>query len=290
MKQTTNKMFKGCPYEKENFENCSMCPNYKHCLEMKEDRIHKKKMQQMQRMQWLMVKLIVVLLALLFVLGIVNLIILINTNSKIKENNGVANEILDVMKDDTSNSIKNTEEDILDSTENNKTSIPETIEPTKEPDESTYPKAELSAYGPSDTYYYDISYEDKVTIAKVVWAEARGESFEGKVAVAAVIINRYYSGISYFDTESIYAVATQPYQFASIENVTIEKLEANPDCMKAVEAACKGWDPTRAMFSKGALYFYAPKYVSGYQAEIREGIRVLVIGNHNFHYDFEKVE
>lgn len=150
-------------------------------------------------------------------------------------------------------------------------------------------EAVLSPYGPSDTYYYDISYEDKVTIAKVVYAESRGECFEGQVAVAAVILNRYFSDCSYFDTESILAVVTQPYQFASIEGVTEEKLENYPDCMKAVEAACKGWDPTREMFEDGALYFYAPSWTTGYQAEIRDGIQVLVIGNHNFHYDFEKI-
>lgn len=259
MKQTTNKMFRGCPYEKENFENCSICPNYGHCLEMKRVRIRERKMQKLQRF---MVKLIAVLTALLCLLGIVYLIISISLNIQDARN---SNEITEA---NVSNVISTTEET-----------------PT-----TTAPKAELSAYGPSDTYYYDISEEDKILIARVVWAESRGECFEGKVAVAAVVLNRYYSGISYFDTESILAVATQPYQFASIENVTLEDLEENPDCMKAVEAACKGWDPTREMFSKGALYFYAPKYVSGYQAEIREGIRVLVIGNHNFHYDFEKVE
>lgn len=163
------------------------------------------------------------------------------------------------------------------------------LEEEKAETEAHTAEAVLSSYGPSDTYYYDISYEDKVTIAKVVYAESRGECFEGKVAVAAVILNRYFSNISYFDTESILAVVTQPYQFASIEGVTEEKLENYPDCMKAVEVACKGWDPTREMFEEGALYFYAPSWTTGYQAEIREGIQVLVIGNHNFHYDFEKV-
>jgi len=150
-------------------------------------------------------------------------------------------------------------------------------------------KAKISPDGPSSRYYYNISEEDKIIIAKVVWAESRGECFEGKVAVAAVVLNRYYSEIPYFDTESIETVVKQPYQFASISNVTEKELEEYPDCMKAVEAACKGWDPTRKVFDEGALYFYNPKYVSGYQAEIREGIRVMRIGNHNFHFDFEKV-
>ena len=58
----------------------------------------------------------------------------------------------------------------------------------------------------------------------------------------------------------------------------------------AVEDACKGWDPTRAEFENGALFFYNPKKISGYQAQIREGIKVMVIGNHNFHENFDKIE
>ena len=55
--------------------------------------------------------------------------------------------------------------------------------------------------------------------------------------------------------------------------------------LNAVEDACHGWDPTRKKFENGALFFYAPKEVSGYQKEIREGIEILQIGNHNFHID-----
>lgn len=252
MKQTTNKMFRGCPYEMENFENCSFCPNYRICLKKKKERTRIRRMDKRIRC----LKRIIVALILMLCVTLTILVI-----SKIQDKN---NKTMDT--------------------------IGETEVTTNFKDTQVEPKAVISADGPSDTYYYHISEEDKTTIAKVVWAEARGECFEGKVAVAAVVLNRYYSGISYFDTESILAVATQPYQFASIENVTNEKLEQYPDCIQAVEAACKGWDPTRVMFSEGALYFYAPKYVSGYQKEVREGIRVLVIGNHNFHYDFNKVD
>jgi len=292
MKQMTNKMFRGCPYESEEFESCALCPNYEQCFKMKKDKIRKKKLKRMQRF---LIRLSVIFINLLCVIGIVYLIILINANNKAKQNNnelagGSVLEVFENIEENTLNNIEDTEKDILNNIENTNPSTTETINPIEKPTEIIHPKAELSAYGPSDTYYYDISYEDKVIIAKTVWVESRGEPFEGKVAVASVILNRYYSEIPYFNTESIHAVVTQPYQFASIKNVSMENLEQYPDCMKAVEAACKGWDPTRTMFSNGALYFYAPKYVMGYQAEIREGIRVLVIGNHNFHYDFEKVE
>ena len=141
-----------------------------------------------------------------------------------------------------------------------------------------------------ENYYYNLSYEDKVLIAKVVYKESRGEIFEGQVAVAAVVLNRYKSDNPFFANESIYSVVTQPYQFASINDVTMEMLEENPSCMEAVESACKGWDPTRKVFEDGAKFFYAPDYVTGYQKEIRQGIESYKIGNHIFHNDFNEDE
>lgn len=154
----------------------------------------------------------------------------------------------------------------------------------------TLEPAVLSAYAPSANYYYDISYDDKILIAKVVWAEARGECFEGKVAVAAVVLNRYFYGANKgFDIDSISSVIYQKYQFASIADVTMQCLEDVPECMEAVDAACRGWDPTRTLFPEGALFFYAPEKLTQTAAEDREGIKVLPIGNHNFHLDFNKV-
>ena len=148
---------------------------------------------------------------------------------------------------------------------------------------------EISATEPYENFVYILSEEDMVNIAKLVWMEARGESYDGKVAVAAVVLNRYFSTNPLFYRSSILATLTQPTQFASISGVTEWDLNNVPDCLKAVEDACKGWDPTRAVFEEGALYFYNPNGVSGYQAYIRENIKVMVIGNHNFHFDFEKI-
>lgn len=160
--------------------------------------------------------------------------------------------------------------------------LPEEYKPTKL---SGY---EISATGPYERYIYILSEEDMKIIAKLVWAEARGECYKGKVAVAATVLNRYFSDNPFFSRESILHTATQKGQFASICNVTDCDLNAVPECMQAVEDACRGWDPTRETFEEGALYFYAPKGVKGYQAEIRREIKVMVIENHNFHFDFEK--
>lgn len=133
--------------------------------------------------------------------------------------------------------------------------------------------------------YSSVSDSDKKLMEKVVYAESRGESFEGQVAVAAVICNRY---VFYKQQKSIADIVTKPYQFADISGVTQEMLDKYPNCAKAVEEAMNGNDPTKAKFPEGARYFYEPNLVSGHQKEIREGIEVLKIGNHNFHNDFNK--
>jgi len=256
MKQEAeNKVF-DCLYGKKNFLECLMCRDHEFCKARKEWRIRQRKVKKLKRIIYIS---LCVCMLLLFILGAI-LIIISSYNKSEKETND------------------------YNSATNNQILISQ-IEKTK-----VIPQAELSADGPSHNYYYNISKEEKVMIAKVVWAEARGECYEGKVAVAAVVLNRYFYGKGQgFNRESIEAVITQPYQFANISNVTNEKLSLYPECMSAVEDACKGWDPTREMFKEGALFFYAPTGVTGYQAEIREGIKFLAIGNHNFHYDFEKV-
>lgn len=153
-------------------------------------------------------------------------------------------------------------------------------------DESGQPR--ISAYEPGTSYYYELTAEDKKDIEKLLYREARGECYKGKVAVAAVVLNRYYSDNPGFNHDSIHGVITQSGAFASISNVTQSMLDTVPDLAEAVEDACRGWDPTREVFEKGALFFYAPTEVRGYQKEVRDGITVMQIGGHNFHFDFNK--
>lgn len=144
----------------------------------------------------------------------------------------------------------------------------------------------ISAYQAGEVYYYLVTDEEKVYMAKLVYAEARGECLAGKVAVAAVILNRFMSNCTWFDRESIYSVITQPYQFASISGITQSHLDQVPECMEAVEYALKGWDPTRELFENGACFFYAPDKISAAAAAEREGVPTLTIGNHAFHNEF----
>lgn len=165
--------------------------------------------------------------------------------------------------------------------------VEESEEETKE-EENVENNAVLSAYNAGESYYYHVTYEDKIYMAKLVYQEARGESFEGKVAVAAVVLNRFNSNDRRFDRSSIYSVITQSGQFAGINSVTEGMLSQIPECMEAVEAALKGWDPTRKTFEEGAKFFYAPKGICFEESLKREGVLKLTIGNHDFHNDFAK--
>ncbi|WP_416149797.1 LysM peptidoglycan-binding domain-containing protein [Salipaludibacillus sp. HK11] len=92
-------------------------------------------------------------------------------------------------------------------------------------------------------------------LARLVEAEAKSESYEGKVAVASVVLNRvnhngFPSSIFHviyetYDSGSIYA-------FEPVQNGTIRGY-ASSDSIQAVEEAMKGYDPTN-----GAIYFFNP--------------------------------
>lgn len=86
-------------------------------------------------------------------------------------------------------------------------------------------------------------------LARAVYAEARGEVYEGQVAVAAVILNRVKSPLF---PNTIPGVIYQHLAFSSVDDGQIN-LPANQTAVKAVQDALSGWDPT-----KGALYFWNP--------------------------------
>lgn len=152
--------------------------------------------------------------------------------------------------------------------------------------QSVIPEPVISAIGPGTVYYYELTYEEKVELAKLVYAESRGEPFKGKVAVAAVALNRYHSDVKFFWKDTLHDTITQPYQFADFSMVTDEMLEEIPECMEAVDAACRGWDPTREVFENGALYFFNPDKIDEEQTARRAGVEIMEIGHHNFHIDF----
>lgn len=112
---------------------------------------------------------------------------------------------------------------------------------------------------------------DKYLLAKVIAAEARGESYTGQVAVGAVILNRVdHSSFP----DSISGVV---YQSGAFDCVYDKNWSVEPDASskKAAEAAINGWDPTG-----GAIYYYNPAKTTNKWILSRRV--VAVIGRHRF--------
>ncbi|GEM_PF-652344 len=110
-------------------------------------------------------------------------------------------------------------------------------------------------------------------MSKVVYKESRGEPYEGKVAVASVILNR---AVNPKFPGSIEGVIKEKNAFSCVIN---GKVNANPDdsCYKAVLEAISGKDPTNK-----AIYFYNPKTAtSAWMKNVTKG-NSKSIGNHVF--------
>ncbi len=112
---------------------------------------------------------------------------------------------------------------------------------------------------------------DLYLLAKCVYAEARGEKYEGQVAVAAVILNRVASP-SFPNTIS--GVIYQPWAFTAVTDGQIN-LEPNQTAYNAARDAMNGWDPTH-----GCLYYYNPKTATSKWIYSRQV--VVTIGSHAF--------
>lgn len=109
-------------------------------------------------------------------------------------------------------------------------------------------------------------------LARAIYAEARGELFEGQIAVGAVIINRMNSPKFPNTVES---VLYQPGQFKCVENGQINQVP-NQNAYRAARRAVDGEDP-----SKGALFFFNPDKSENPAAFDRYEVTVR-IGDHIF--------
>lgn len=112
---------------------------------------------------------------------------------------------------------------------------------------------------------------DLSRMARVVHGEARGESYKGKVAVAAVVLNRAKS--SKFPN-SIRNVIFAENAFSVINNGQFW-LTPDASSLKAAKEAARRVDPT-----KGALYFYNPSATTSSWFKARPV--TVKIGNHVF--------
>jgi len=95
-------------------------------------------------------------------------------------------------------------------------------------------------------------YTDTVQLlARTINGEARGEPFEGQVAVGAVILNRVRD--SRFP-KTIAGVIYQPLAFTAVADGQINvPIDPKSTVVKAARDALNGWDPT-----DGCLYYWNP--------------------------------
>lgn len=94
-----------------------------------------------------------------------------------------------------------------------------------------------------------LTQNDIYLMAAAVYAEARGEPYEGQVAVAAVILNRLRSP-DFPDT--VAGIIYQPGAFTSVTDGQIS-LQPDETAFRAVMDAINGWDPT-----DGCLFYFNP--------------------------------
>lgn len=112
---------------------------------------------------------------------------------------------------------------------------------------------------------------DVYLLARLVYGEARGESYTGKVAVAACVLNRVAS--SQFPN-SIPKVIYQSGAFSVVNDGQIN-LAPDAESLRAARDAMNGWDP-----GGGALFYYNPSKTKN--KWIRTRPVILTIGEHVF--------
>lgn len=102
-----------------------------------------------------------------------------------------------------------------------------------------------SSGGKTNSY----SNSDINLLARLVYGEARGESYTGQIAVAAVVLNRVKSSAF---PNTISGVIYQPYAFTAVSDGQIN-LTPDARAISAAKEAMNGYDPTY-----GAIYYYNP--------------------------------
>ncbi len=116
-----------------------------------------------------------------------------------------------------------------------------------------------------------LSNSDLYLLSCCVYGEARGESYTGKVAVAAVILNRVKSSAF---PNSISGVIYQAGAFTCVSDGQIN-MGTNDECTRAAQDAMNGWDPTG-----GAIYYFNPSTATSKWIWSRP--QLVTIGKHIF--------
>lgn len=109
-------------------------------------------------------------------------------------------------------------------------------------------------------------------LARIIYAEAKGEPYLGQVAVGAVVLNRMRS--SHFPN-TLEEVLYEDFAFQPIANNQFYN-QPDANAYRAAQEAISGHDPTG-----GALYFYNPAKISASNWIWTRKV-ITQIGNHVF--------
>ncbi len=114
---------------------------------------------------------------------------------------------------------------------------------------------------------------DVQLLARAINGEARGESYEGQVAVGAVILNRVKDS-SFPNT--IAGVIYQKGAFTAVSDGQINvPIDEKSTVYKAAQDALNGWDPTN-----GCTYYFNPSTATNSWIWSKQIVKK--IGKHNF--------
>ena len=108
-------------------------------------------------------------------------------------------------------------------------------------------------------------------LARLISAEARGEPYEGQVAVGAVVLNRVEHPSF---PNSIAEVIYQPGAFSCLDDGQFDEPVAE-SAYRAAQDAMNGWDP-----SYGAIYYFNP--ITATSKWIWSRPLIVDIGKHRF--------
>lgn len=135
---------------------------------------------------------------------------------------------------------------------------------------------------------------DIETLARTIYGEARGESKQGRIAVACVILNRVkrkkmcgWHEINGYKVATIAATCLKPYQFSCWNRndpnrkIIIQVKSDNKkfaECLEIARAVC---DEEIEDITKGSTHYYNPK-ACPMPTWAKGKSPCLVIGNHLF--------
>ncbi|MBM0067318.1 cell wall hydrolase [Alkalicoccobacillus gibsonii] len=130
--------------------------------------------------------------------------------------------------------------------------------------------------GESLTIPTSVSANEKELLARLVHAEAKGEPYAGKVAVATVVLNRVDSDLFPDNVNDVVyeRSASGHYAFSPVLDGSISN-KADSESIRAVEEALQ----FRGQ-GQNSLYFYNPATATSKWVSTRE--QTLVIGDHVF--------